>query len=91
VSIPAEMTVAKGKESFAPRKDIKKGTSWISLIAFNALFEVSLQMLKRGSAECRDVINLREAPQSGNDVFSEFVNNFLRVLWGLLRRCEVLR
>ena len=39
---PAEVTVDNGNLSLAARKDIKNGTSDIWLIAFKALFEVSL-------------------------------------------------
>lgn len=40
--IPAEVTVDTGSLSVAAMKDIKKGTSDIWLMAFKALFEVSL-------------------------------------------------
>jgi hypothetical protein len=39
---PAAVTVAMGNFSRAARKDIKKGTRLIWLIAFRALFDVSL-------------------------------------------------
>ena len=41
-NLPAEVTVDSGNFSRDPRKDIRNGTSEIWLIAFNALFEVSL-------------------------------------------------
>lgn len=41
---PAAVTGAKESFSRAPRKAIRKGTRRMSLIAFNALFDVSLQM-----------------------------------------------
>lgn len=43
--VPAEATVETGSLSRAPRKDIRKGTRDIWLIAFRALFEVSLVFL----------------------------------------------
>ena len=42
---PAEVTVAKGSLSREPKNDIKNGTSEIWLIAFNALFDVSLRVV----------------------------------------------
>lgn len=41
-SLQAEATVDSGNFSLAARKDIKNGTSDISLMEFKALFEVSL-------------------------------------------------
>jgi hypothetical protein len=41
-TIPADVTVDSGSSSREVRKDIKNGTRFISLIAFKALFEVSL-------------------------------------------------
>ena len=45
LSAPVEDTVDIGSLSFDPRKDIRNGTSATWLMAFNALFEVSLDRL----------------------------------------------
>jgi hypothetical protein len=42
---PAEVISADGSLSREAKNDIKKGMRWTSLMAFNALFEVSLQLI----------------------------------------------
>lgn len=46
--LPAEATVDIGSLSLDPRNDIRKGTKDIWLMAFRALFEVSLVFLSDG-------------------------------------------
>ena len=48
---PAEVTVDNGNLSLAARKDIKNGTSDLWLIAFKALFEVSLVVVSSRDAQ----------------------------------------
>lgn len=47
-NIPAAVTVAMGSWSRAARNDIKKGTRFIWFIAFSALLEVSLKIIRIG-------------------------------------------
>jgi len=46
MNIPAETTGPSGSLSREARKDIKKGVKWKALMAFRALLDVSLRMLK---------------------------------------------
>ena len=46
LSLPAEVTVPMGSLSLAPRKDMRKGTRLISLMALSALLLVSLMGLR---------------------------------------------
>lgn len=63
------MTVAIGKLSFAARKDIRKGISWMSLMAFSALFEVSLLKLDISAKE--ELLQTHERHQRTVITFSE--------------------
>jgi len=46
MNTPAETTGPSGSLFREARKDIKKGVKWMALMAFRALLDVSLRMLK---------------------------------------------
>ena len=73
--------------------DIKKGTSDIWLIAFRALFEVSLVFMSSRDASqiWTESVDVRQAPENSDHIVREFVDQLLSVLWRVLGRGQELR
>ena len=90
--VPADVIVVSGNLSLAARKDIKNGTSDIWLIAFRALFEVSLGFISSNDALPHAVIleYLRQTPKNCDNIIGELIDKCLRILRCIFWRSQVL-
>ena len=85
------MTVAVGSLSLAAKNDMRKGTRFIELIAFKALFDVSLINIRSGRTwtplwECS-----RKTPEYRDYIFCKFECHSFRVFGKRFWRDEKLR